>query len=312
MKIQENIALAPFTTFKIGGPARYFVDVTQVDDLGAAIDYAQTRNLPYFILAGGSNVLASDAGFDGLVIKISFAQRTFDTQNSEVTVDAGCSLMETIHEAAKLGLSGMESMYGIPGSIGGAVRGNAGAFGTEVKDILKEAVAMNVETREVKTFGNEECRFAYRSSFFKQNPNWIILSATFSLRNEEKDGGALAAAERTLALRNERQIQDIQSAGSFFMNPIVHKEIRATFEQEKGVSARENRVPAGWLIEKAGLKGVCEAGACTGSRSSNYIINDGTATASAVRALTTKIADKVGNDFGVELHPEVTLLGFSS
>ncbi|MAZ67748.1 UDP-N-acetylenolpyruvoylglucosamine reductase [bacterium] len=312
MNVQENVELAPLTTFKIGGSSRYFIDVQHIDDLGAALDYAQTRNVPYFILAGGSNTLVSDTGFEGVVIKISFSKRAIDTENKEITAEAGCSLMATIHGAASAGLSGMESMYGIPGSVGGAVRGNAGAFGTEVKDVLKSAIALNIETREMRTFSNKECRFSYRSSFFKRNPDWIILSATFTLQMEKEDGTALARASETLSMRNERQIQDIQSAGSFFLNPIVHKGLRTMFEDEKGVPARENRVPAGWLIEKAGFKGVCMSGACTGARSSNYVINDDTATAESVRALVARITDKVISDFGVELHPEVTQVGFSA
>jgi len=309
MNIEENVPLANLTTFKIGGAARYFVRVNNSADLGIALDYAQTRSLPYFILAGGSNVLISDEGIDGLVIKIDARKSSVNATTGEVFAEAGCVLSDIISQAAKADLQGMESMYGIPGSVGGAIRGNAGAFGTEMVDVVKEVAALNKETREIKTFAKEECSFSYRSSFFKKNDDWVVLSATFTL-TQDPEQAVTQKAEKILALRNERQIQDIQSAGSFFMNPTVHDSIQNAFKEEKGVEARGRRVPAGWLIEKAGLKGVCKEEVCTGEHSANYVINKGGAKASSVRELTQKIKDEVLNKFGVELKEEVTQVGF--
>lgn len=309
MKIEENVSLLPLTTFQIGGNARYFTAVEKSTDLGSALDYAQTRKLPYIVLAGGSNVLVSDEGFDGLVIKINFRSKEVNVTDSELYAEAGASLMESIHEASVKGLSGMESMYGIPGTIGGAVRGNAGAFGTEVTDVVKNVTALNIATREIKTFTNTECQFGYRKSIFKKTNDWIILSATFSLK-KDTPAKTLTKAEEILALRNERQIQNIKSAGSFFMNPVVNEELQRLFAEEKGFSARDNRVPAGWLIEKSGFKGSCDGDACTGARSSNYVINSGNATAVDVKNLTEKIRAQVLDDFGVELREEVTQIGF--
>jgi len=309
MEIQENVPLFPLTTFQIGGHAKYFIEVTNVDDLGAALDYAETRNVPFFILAGGSNVLISDDGFDGLVIKIAFAKNNIDTVTKKVFAEAGCNLMEIIREAASLGLSGMEGLYGIPGSVGGAVRGNAGAFGTEMLDVVEEVTAVHRETREMKVFSNADCNFSYRSSYFKKNPEWVVLSATFALTQESSES-ALQAAEATLKLREERQIQNIKAAGSFFMNPKTQVHVQEKFMEEKGVAARGGRVPAGWLIEKAGFKGLCKDGACTGERSANYVINNGTATAASVIRLTDEIREAVLNTLEVELEREVTTVGF--
>lgn len=306
---QEHVPLAPYTTFELGGVARYFTEVRTVTELGIALDYAETRSLPFFILAGGSNVLVADAGFVGLVIRIAFDQRTIDVDSGAVYAEAGASLMETIEATAEAGLTGMEAMYGIPGTVGGAVRGNAGAFGTEVVDVLKEATALNIDTREIKTFTREECNLTYRSSFFKRNPEWIVLSATFAL-TPDTDGAALARVEETLALRNERQIQNIRSAGSFFMNPTAPESVQKLFESEKGTPSNNGRVPAGWLIEKVGFKGHCVNGICTGERSANYIINDGTGSASAVLELTSAIHAKVFTDFGITMQPEITQVGF--
>jgi len=309
MEIQENIPLSPLTTFKIGGSAKYFINAETAEDLGAALDYAETRNLPFFILAGGSNILVSDEGFNGVVIKINFRESKIDEVTGEVYAEAGCNLMEIIHETSELGLGGMESMYGIPGTVGGAVRGNAGAFGTEAKDVVTKVTALNIETRDIKTFSNEECGFSYRSSTFKGDQEWVILSATFKLQTGG-DAEVMKNAEKTLQERNNRQIQNIKSAGSFFMNPKVSEDLQNLFKEEKGAEARNGKVPAGWLIEKSGFKGVCEGGVCTGERSTNYVINNGNASSEDVLKLTGTIKAKVLKDFGVELQEEVTTVGF--
>ena len=309
MTVQENIPLAPHTTFKIGGKARYFISVESIDDLRSALAWAQEKKIPYFILAGGSNVLIADTGFDGVVIKMELSAVDIDLSTNECLAEAGSSLMDVIHTVCNAGLSGMESMYGIPGTVGGAVRGNAGAFGTEVVDVLASTTALNVNTQEVRVFTNEECEFGYRTSFFKKNPEWIILSVIFALEEADPQE-CLAKAQATLDTRNERQIQDICSAGSFFMNPVAPKEVQEMFETEKGTPVREERVPAGWLIDKAGFKGVCEKDVCTGERSANYLINTDNARAQDVLALAQRIKERVKDEFNVELSEEVTHVGF--
>ncbi|MDP2650394.1 MAG: UDP-N-acetylenolpyruvoylglucosamine reductase, partial [bacterium] len=184
-----------------------------------------------------------------------------------------------------------------------------GAFGTEIKDVLTDAEAVNTQTGEVRLFTNAECKFAYRDSFFKKNPEWLVLSARFSLAHGEPEE-CVRKARGILAERNNRQIQDIRSAGSFFMNPIATKAIQKMFEDEKGEPAKGGRVPAGWLIDKAGFKGVCRGEVCTGARSSNYFINNGNAKAADVLSLAGEIKATVLQKFGVELKEEVTLIGF--
>jgi UDP-N-acetylmuramate dehydrogenase len=307
MNIQQNISLALHTTFKIGGSAHFFVEASSRDELMEAYTYADGKSLAPVILAGGSNVLFPDKGYPGSVIKIAFSKS--DMAGNVVTAEAGCSLMNTIMRSAEAGLSGWESMYGIPGTVGGAVRGNAGAFGVEIKDVLTDAEAVNTKTGELYQFSNTECRFAYRDSFFKQNPEWLILSARFSLP-QDTPAACVAKANGTLTERSKRQIQNIRSAGSFFMNPVATKAIQKMFEEEKGEPARGNRVPAGWLIDKAGFKGVCRKEVCTGARSSNYFINNGNAKAADVLTLAGDIKAAVLQKYGIELKEEVTLIGF--
>lgn len=304
MEVLENMPLAPHTTFNIGGTARYLVRAQSLDDIKQSFALAQQLHVPVVVLGGGSNVLVADEGFTGIVIKIEMHTTSINRGDATMTVEAGAVLKDTIMQAAQAGLGGCTSMYGIPGTVGGAVRGNAGAFGTEAKDIVHSVTAWSSTTNETKTFTAAECEFAYRNSFFKQHPEWIVLSATLQLpvvKSEE----AVQQCEETFAERTKRQIQDIKSAGSFFMNPIAPVEVQKMFQDEKGQEARGGRVPAGWLIDKSGYKGYTAEHIATGARSSNYIINTGGATAAEVRALGTSIQTAVKQTFNVDLHTEV-------
>lgn len=238
---------------------------------------------------------------------MSLTRVQIDTEHSTTTAGAGAILRNVIMESAQKGLGGWAGMYGIPGTIGGAVRGNAGAFGSEMKDVCTQVQAWNRDTHEERTFTKEECLFGYRTSFFKNNSEWIVLEAVLQLTDTHADE-AVAQAEATLAERHKRQIQDIKSAGSFFMNPTVPEAIQKLFEAEKGTPARDGRVPAGWLIDKCGLKGLQEGPVQTGARSANYLINTGGATATEVRATAQKIHDAVYTTFNVDMTPEVAFV----
>src|SRR3990167_1521684 len=165
LKIQEHIALAPFTTFNIGGPARFFCDVSDEADVVAGFEWAKTHGMKFVVIAGGSNVLIPDSGLDALVMHIVEGSHTFD--DDVVTADFGCNLLALIRDAGTRSLGGWEKLSGIPGSIGGAVRGNAGAFGTEMKDIVTYVRALNSAHPQARVFTNAECAFSYRHSFFK-------------------------------------------------------------------------------------------------------------------------------------------------
>jgi UDP-N-acetylmuramate dehydrogenase len=199
-------------------------------------------------------------------------------------------------------------MAGIPGTVGGAVRGNAGAFGTEMKDVLIEARAFNTETGDIRIFTNAECAFAYRDSFFKRNPAWVVLGATVALAPVDAAESA-TRIEDTISEREKRHLQDVRAAGSYFTNPVAPPEVVKQFEAEKGVRSRESRVPAGWLIEKAGMKGVALGGAMASLQHPNYLVNaTGDATAADVRALAEKVKDAVRDRFGIELIEEAAQL----
>jgi len=305
INIKENVPLAPLTTFKIGGAARYFTEVRSEDDIREALAWARERKTPFVILGGGSNILVADEGLNALVVRIASAD--FDMSGKMLTADAGCNLTELIRKAGEKGLGRWEKLAGIPGSIGGAVRGNAGAFGTEIKDVAISVRAFNTKTNEAKYFTNTECTFLYRNSFFKKHPEWIILRVVVELHPVAPRESALRSDE-TITERNRRHLQDVQAAGSYFMNPIASPAVREQFKQEKGVRSREGRVPAGWLIEKAGMKGAVEGGAIASIQHPNYIVNTGHATSADVRALAKRIKAAVLEKFGIRLEEEAIVL----
>ena len=305
IEIKENVPLASLTTFKIGGAARYFVEVHTEDEIREAIQWAQEKDMRLVILAGGSNVLVPDDGIDALTIRIVSDQFSF--AGVELAADAGCNLLSLIRVAAKKGLGGWERLAGLPGTIGGAVRGNAGAFGSEIQHIVTKVRALDVETGEILEFPNEVCDFSYRHSFFKDNPEWIITRTYLQLQKIDPEEST-KLADATIADREKRHLQDVKAAGSFFMNPIAPQEVIELFEREKGMSARGGRVPAGWLIEKVGMKGARVGGAVASEQHPNYLKNDGNATAADVVALAQQIRDLVREKFGIELQEEAALL----
>src|SRR3989344_3794557 len=305
LKIKENIPLAPLTTFKIGGSARYFVDVSSEKGIRESIQWARGRGVRHILLAGGSNVLIPDEGLDALIIKVNSLQ--FTVYSNTLEADAGCNLLTLIREAGKKGLGGWEKLAGIPGTIGGAVRGNAGAFGPEIKDFLVSVRALNTDTGETRELENKECQFAYRMSFFKKHPEWLITSVRLALSSIDA-AESKRIQEETIAEREKRHIQNVRAAGSFFINPVATREIQEMFEREKGAESREGRVPAGWLLEKAGLKGARVGSAVASEQQPNYLKNEGHATAKEVLALAEKIKEAVRKQFGIELREEAVIL----
>jgi UDP-N-acetylmuramate dehydrogenase len=305
LEIREQVPLLPMTTFKIGGPARFYTEVESEEEIREAVLWARAKSIPFVILAGGSNVLMSDSGLEALVIRMVAKKHSFE--GSKLSADAGCVLLELIKQASLLGLGGWEKLAGIPGTVGGAVRGNAGAFGTEIKDVIESVHAFNAMSLETRRFMADECGFAYRQSFFKLNPEWIILSVTIALRKVSA-GDSIAQIDTTIIERERRHLQNVQAAGSYFKNPVAPEHVQRQFEGEKGAEAREGRVPAGWLIEKVGMKGAKVGGAMASEQHPNYLVNMGTATSADVCELADQIKSKVYAQFGIRLEEEAAVL----
>lgn len=305
MNVREYVPLAELTTFEIGGPARYFAEVSNEAEIRDALGWAREKNVPFFVVAGGSNLLVPDSGLDGLVIRVVGKKFSMmDVGRPSLEAQAGCNLLMLIRATAEQGLGGWEKLSGIPGTIGGAVRGNAGAFGPEIKDFVTWVRAINTKTEDVHEFSNVECEFDYRMSFFKKNPEWIILDVHVRLTKSNME-----LIDETIREREKRHIQDVRAAGSYFMNPVAPQKIVSMFEEEKKTTSRGGRVPAGWLIEKAGMKGAKLGGAQVSPQQANYIINaSGSATAEEVRELAQKVKDEVRRQFDVALTEEAVVL----
>lgn len=308
LDIQKNVPLAQYTTFKIGGPAREFVAVTQEDELIEALRYAKENNLRYYILGGGSNVFFDDKGFDGLVVRTEGDGKIKLLEENQLECWTGESLGNAVGFARDNDLAGLEELSGIPGQFGGAVRGNAGAFGTELKDMVMSVKALDVSEEEpkIKIFNQAECGFSYRSSLFKKNPNFIILSAILQLKNGKKD----EIEQRMKEITKKRMARQPQGwygcAGSFFENPTVeNRELIDKFEKDTGVKISDNKIPAGWLIEEVGFSGKKVGGVEVSEKHANFVINTGTGSAEDIVMLVSLIKQKVRSQLGVQLKEEV-------
>ncbi len=243
LALREHVPLASYTTFRIGGEARYFASAKNEDDVRECFEWAREKCLPIFVLGGGSNVLFADKGFPGLVMKMENTAVSFD--GTTARAEAGADLQAFLRGAAERGLSGLERMAGIPGSVGGAIRGNAGAFGTEIGSVVSHVRAFNIKTLETGHFIPGRCEFGYRSSYFKTHPEWLVLSAEFSF-SEGDAAGIRQTMEETVRQREKKHPQDAQCAGSFFMNPEIREaKLLERFKRDTGMEARGNKLPAG-------------------------------------------------------------------
>lgn len=307
ISIQKNIPLAPYTTFKIGGPAKFFVEVKNQEELGEAFLYAKKNNLEIFILGSGSNILVSDEGFRGLMIRLINDSCSF--RKNFVECDGGVQLSKVVSLATENGLTGLEWAAGIPGSIGGAIRGNAGAFGGEMANVIKEVTIFN-KTGLTEIYDSKKCVFSYRNSIFKENRKLIVLSTVLELQEGDKDN-IEAKVRENIKKRLERQPKGIASAGSFFENPVVtDKKLISNFEKDTGSLIKDNKIPAGWLIAEVGLLGKKIRGAKVSEDHGNFVINTGDATAQDVIILASLIKQRVRSKLGVQLKEEVQYVGF--
>ncbi|MBU2545117.1 UDP-N-acetylmuramate dehydrogenase [Patescibacteria group bacterium] len=286
MIFEENISLKEYTTFKVGGLAKFFYIAKTKESLIEAIKKALKKNLPIFILGGGSNVLALDSGYDGLVIKIHHTKHII--QDTNVYAEAGLSLRKLIHDVNNESLSGFEWAAGIPGTIGGAIYGNARAFGVNISDIIKEVEVLDKESLEIKTLSKNQCQFSEKQSIFKKDKNLIILSVILELEkgNERKIKETI---EENLKSRRERQPLEYPSAGSIFIN-------------------KEGAEPSSVLIDKAGLKGTKVNSAEISQKHAGFIINTGNAGSADVLELIEIIKKEIKFKFGIELETEIQII----
>ncbi|MDP1706679.1 MAG: UDP-N-acetylmuramate dehydrogenase [bacterium] len=309
---QENVLLSQYSSYRIGGPARYFQEIKTEEDLAAAIKEIRDLKIPFFVLGGGTNILFSDKGFDGAVLKISFKDIRLEKEN-EIIVGAGVLMADLLDFALKNNLSGLEWAGGLPGTVGGAVRGNAGAFAGETKDNVLEVISFEIETGKIYRRKKEDCRFGYRSSIFKDPPaggrdGEIIIGARFLMVKGDKPEIETAIKEK-INYRQERQPLEYPNSGSVFKNVDLQLIPKEHLEEVEAVIKKDPFpvVPTAFLISECGLKGMRIGGAMISPKHPNFLINYDKATAADVKALIALAKEKVYDKFGVKLEEEVLI-----
>ncbi len=349
MEFREQVPLAPFTSFKIGGPARWFVQARTTEEVIEAVHFARTRQIPLFLLGGGSNLLISDGGFDGLVLRVaSSGIKEIDRRAGfrVFSVCAGQPWDEFVDFAVGLNCGGIECLAGIPGTVGGTPIQNVGAYGQEASATISKVQVLDLSTLSLVHLDASDCEFGYRRSIFNQQcaGRYAILNVEFRLRvdapsciayRDLKDyfrdfPGVPDLAQTAEAVREIRRRKgmvlvdgdpDTQSAGSFFKNPLVPDDRLGAIAEAAGVgltgvpifSAGRGmaKIPAAWLVEKAGIvKGYRKGNAAVSSRHTLALSNRGGATACEVLALSEQIRNRVSDRFGIDLQMEPMLVGF--
>ncbi|HEY6448002.1 MAG TPA: UDP-N-acetylmuramate dehydrogenase [Acidobacteriaceae bacterium] len=339
MQLREQVPLAPFTTFGIGGPARWFTEVEDESSLVEAAHFAQERALPLFVLGGGSNLLVSDEGFPGVVVRISLAgvEQTGDNFSAR----AGENWDSFVSTAVDRGYGGLECMAGIPGTVGGTPVQNVGAYGQEVSGIVTSVRVLDLNHLTFSELPNAACGFAYRRSIFNSihRGRFIVTKVTYRLRRNAlpvlsypdlkrhfENRPQPTLAEATSAVREIRRTKgmllvagdpDSRSAGSFFKNPVVSEKVyeeiasRASAAVPRFVAAAGFvKIPAAWLVEQAGFrKGFTLGAAGISTRHTLALVNRGGATAKEILALRDQIVTAVEAKFRIHLEPEPVLVG---
>lgn len=302
---KKNVPLKRYSNYKIGGPARYFFAPTTLTELRTALDIARKENFKVFFLGSGTNLLIHDKGWDGLVIMPRI--NVLRAKSKEIEVGAGVLMADLLKFAARKKLSGLEWAGGLPGTVGGAIRGNAGCFGGETKDAIVSVKSVEVKTGKVRTRTRQACRFGYRTSIFKEESGKeVIVSAVFKLSPGETKK-ILAAAGEHIAFRQARHPLEYPNVGSIFKN-VDLKYVPVGKRQRFAAVVKKDPfpvVPAAYLISEAGLKGVTRGGAMVSTKHPNFIVNALDASSEDVKELIALVKKRVQKKFGLKLEEEV-------
>jgi UDP-N-acetylmuramate dehydrogenase len=308
MKFLRNISLKKFSNFRIGGKAKYFFEAKNISEIKKALILAKKLKTKIFILGGGTNILFNDSGFDGLVLvpKIKFIKRI---NKNIVRVGGGVEVKDFLNFLVKNELSGLEWAGGLPGTIGGAIRGNAGAFRGEIKDNLIQVKSIEINTLKEKIRNNKECLFDYRFSVFKdKNVNEIILWADFKFKKGKKEK-ILKSINEKINYRKERHPIEYPNIGSIFKNVPVEnfkKEFIEYFKNKNIIKTDPKPVvPSAFLIAECGLGGKKYGDACISLKHTNFIVNLGKAKAKDVKKLMNLIQKSVKQKFNISLQKEI-------
>ena len=297
--------LARHTRFALGGPARLLADATTLASLNAALTLLRQSAHPFLLIGGGTNLIVADSGFDGIVLR--YRGNRLRHYEGELIIGSGADLETLVDATVADGLAGMECLKRIPGWVGAAIYGNAGAYGQQVSDHLTRVTFH--DGLAVRQLPRDECGFRYRSSLFKEHRDWVILEAAFALR--PGDAAALAArAEEIRAVRDEKFPPSLRCAGSIFKNFILATLPEAAQRRVPANMVKGGKVPAAWFLEQVQAKGLTRGGIHVADYHANLIYNDGHGLAKELVDLIDELKQRVAAEFAIALEEEVQYVGF--
>lgn len=307
----ENEPMAKHTNIRIGGPVKLFLRAQTPDVLVVALEISQELGISFHVFGGGSNLLVSDQGYDGLIIQCAF--REIKLRNKTITAEAGAITSVVARQTAEAGLEGFEWAVGVPGTIGGAIYGNSGCYGGETKDNLVTVDCIRLSDMKRMVYTKADCKFGYRDSRFKAEPH-VILRATFCLIPAEAESLTKRMEDITQS-RKEKQPMENSSAGCMFKNFVFKDEskIQKLKDMVKDIPAKmleRKSISAGWLVSQAGLLGERVGDAQVSEKHGNFLVNVGQARAQDILMLTSKVKMKIRDEYNIMLEDEVQLVGF--
>lgn len=282
----ENQCMAKYTTMQVGGNAALVSPVRSAAELITAVKTARKEQVPFTVIGNGSNVIFCDEGFEGLVI-LTTEMKSYSIEGSTIKADCGASLTRLAVEAQKAGLTGLEFAYGIPGTLGGGVYMNAGAYGGSLSDVIVRSICFDTQNDTIRQIDFDEHEFTYRHSIYTKNPNLIILAAMLQLTPGDKEQIAATMSENARS-RKEKQPLNYPSAGSVFKRPLGHY--------------------AGQLIDECGLKGYRIGGAEVSEKHAGFIVNRGGATAEDIKRLVEHIRSVIKREYEIDLECEIRFI----
>ncbi len=305
LQVAAGALLASYTRFGIGGPAVVLADTPQVASFVAALETARSSSMPVVVIGGGTNLIVADEGFPGVVLR--FRSDRIVAAGNRVTADAGAELEALVDYAVERGLAGLQTLARIPGWVGAAVYGNAGAYGHSISETVSKVTY--TDGRQVSTLTHAECEFRYRESVFKRRKDWNLLSAELLLA--EADPGELRrAAAEIRQVRDRKFPPAMKCAGSIFKNLILTEMPAAAAAEVPEAVVREGKAPAAWFLEQVGAKGMVRNGIRVADYHANLVYNAGGGTARDLIALISELKSRVHDRFGMELEEEVQYIGF--
>lgn len=305
LDIKRDVPLSAYSRFGLGGPADLLADARTERALQQALQYVRRERIPCVVIGGGSNLVCADNGFRGVVIRYTASSITADS--AVVTVDSGAELQDLVDFTIDRGLSGIHTMTGIPGWVGGAVYGNAGAYGRSTHQTIRSVRLLDGDTP--REFNNEECGFRYRHSRFKDNKQWIILSSTWELTPGDPNALRTQATE-IRAVRDAKYPPTMKCAGSIFKNLLFAELPDAARLEVDPKVVREGKVPSAYFLEKVDAKGMKNGDIHVADYHANLIYNAGKGTAVQVREIVDELKRRVRDRFAFDVEEEVQYVGF--